>query len=263
MNLLRASGLVCAVLLGGCSPEVVDLVVFGRDAAFELPDAGGKGESEFDASVENRDASTSERDARARTDADSELDAARGGCTSKNDCAPQETCSFTGCGSKRGTCVPLPSTCYGEPSKTEICGCDGFKYFNDCLRLHSGATLDSTCGALHTCDANLACPALNGEPTYCSRVAAGRTMCGRPSQQERACYVMPSVCPPYQETDYYSSCDAFPTGNGSSAEFCFSLCDAIKSSAPLWRTSLTRCAFLPRLGGGGGGFPGGGFTSQP
>lgn len=272
MKLVRASWLVCSVLLGACQPEVVELVVYGRDGAIDSPDTGARDEPELDANTEPvRDASTSsnERDARARNDA--EGDAGRGGCSSKSDCGPQETCSFTGCGSKRGTCVSLPNNCGAEPSKSDICGCDGYKYFNECVRLQKGATLDPSCSMQHPpCDANQPCAPLNGETTYCSRVVTGRTMCGRSGQQERVCYVMPSSCFVW-EADYYSSCEVFP---GTNFELCYgSLCDAIKSSAdapksftPLWRTTGSRCgAFINRMGGGpgGGGFPGGGFSPPP
>lgn len=257
-----------ALLLSACSPEQVDLVVFGTDAGGALtPDAGMPFEGDLDASRERpSDAGTPVVDFDARVRMEAGIDGGRL-CMSKSDCGPAQTCEPSACGSKTGVCVASSMFC-NEKHEPE-CGCDGLTYYSPCLRRRYGVARDPECRMQRKCEAGPCAPhPATGELVYCSHYLEDRAMCRQQSSGERICYVLPQACPSYSEGDVYSWCDAPSSGTGGAGggggpEFnCISKCEAIKIPTqvpsswglvlPFAATQRERCM---RSGPGGGVFP--------
>lgn len=259
MIAVRPPLLACLLVLVGCSPEVVQLVHF-------TDDAGGEGDSnelsepepepvrDQDAS-RPRDAGTSGRmDASVRPEFDAwirpepDLDAgpmARA-CESNAGCRTGEFCNISGCAVKRGTCATRPEICGGEQAPNPVCGCDGIRYFNDCLRKSAGVPLDPSCSNTHPCgDRGQSCPG----DADCARLSC--------DGKEGQCWVVPASCGLYFGGDLFVSCDA---GVGGAGSVCMNACQAIQLQQPVMKT---RCSSPWGPGGFTGGFPpSGGFPTN-
>ena len=273
MKMSRAALFVLSAL-AGCGPDVIDLALFGLDAgggAGATLDAGAQGEGELDADPPRAamDAALDtgrmqfEFDARMRGDADRGDADRSSGCTGKDDCAAGQVCDIVGCSpnSRRGTCVAA-ETCDGDFEP--VCGCDGFKYFNDCIRRKHGAAKDGECATVRSCGNN-SCPTrADGVTAHCG-VITQRTM-GVCRSGDRACYVLPESCsniPANAPSTYevYAFCDPNISVNVTGGwEICQSACEMLKLGLPIMRTQYSRCARFSSGGGapGGGGTPGGG-----
>lgn len=265
MRMSGAAHLFALLSLPGCAPEVIDLAMFGADSGASAPlDAGSPSEEgELDGgdlldggSDAGYDAgsTTAALDARVREDA--QIDASRSGCRGPEDCGPNQMCDFIGCAADRtGRCVPSPTFCNGAAD--EVCGCDGLKYFNECLRRSARVAKDESCAQLDPCDRNTPCPAGPTGRTYCSHLLT-RSQCSRPNQAMRACYVMPESCSFGDALggDLFSACDAQASGGTAPGyELCYTPCQAIKLQSAFAPTRWDRCA-PPPSGGGGPGFSG-------
>jgi hypothetical protein len=234
--------------LVGCSPEVVELVHFADDAEAQAPgDAGEDTGTEMESSpgLDAGRGTGSELDARVRPPFFDFDAGAQRGCSSNDDCSMQDYCLMTSCGAKRGTCTLRPSFCTGEQGPA-ICGCDGLRYFNDCLRAYYGANVDPTCLALRPCSSTAPCPEHPDHAApFCSNLYRSQCRQGPP---ERYCWVMPAQCGPNTlGGDLFMACDAPSSGSDS----CLSVCEAIKTEVAYGHVSRS-CG--PRTGPSGSDF---------
>jgi hypothetical protein len=220
--------MLCLFALGGCDAEVVELVRYGSDAA-QAGDVGTQYDASSDGEVEPlSDAGpSSELDARVRPpfgELDSGVQSRT--CGGHDDCAATEYCSLPICTAKRGTCMPSGFMCSANYSPT--CGCDGVKYFNDCLRTKQKASADPSCTFIRPCTntgpTTTTCPL---SAAVCSNFFLDRSC--RPGQAIRECWVLPTVCPRDIGGDQYVACGAV----GTAAESCVNTCEAIKLQAQL------------------------------
>lgn len=142
-------------------------------------------------------------------------------CGDKLDCMPGWICEKQGCDTPSGVCVPWPPACF--PNYNPVCGCDGVTYWNDCLRLRSGARLagpDICRAGACTCEVGSDC---NVPYASCSHLLPpGETMCGH---GEGACWVLPPQCPPPpQDAKLWRECK--PPDQGGMGG-CLDMCSAI------------------------------------
>lgn len=142
-------------------------------------------------------------------------------CSEQPDCMPGWICEKQGCDAPTGICVPWPPACF--PNYNPVCGCDGVTYWNDCIRLRSGAGLagpDICRAGACTCEVGADC---NVPYASCSHLLPpGETMCGH---GEGACWVLPPQCPPPpQDAKLWRECKP-PEAGGMGG--CLDMCAAI------------------------------------
>lgn len=202
------AGIVLA--LASCGPDTVELVRFASDAQVAPRD----------------DATTAlERDAGAPFEAGSALPGSEDAgarprtCDSKSDCFDDEYCEKPACGLTTGACQKRPLVCNSELSPE--CGCDGFMYFNTCLRQRAatGRAQDRSCLTRRCSDGGPGCPGAS----YCVRSTSDGFAC-RGTFRE-ACWILPGACGPAMGGgDRYSPCEG--------PELCLDLCSAITTERP-------------------------------
>jgi hypothetical protein len=236
----------CLFALTGCAePEVVVLVRFDSDAAQDSDGSLHQGMS-VDAEAEPPPfdgGNSSTLDARVRPPFP-ELDSGLRACGSNEECKATEYCSLPSCTAKRGgTCMPIDSPCF-ESFNPGVCGCDGVKYFSDCLRKKQRVTADPSCAEHRACASTG--PTTSTCPLYavCSNLFTDRSC--RPGQALRECWVLPTECPRVLGGEQYVACSAFGTGT----ETCVNACVAIWSQAPF---AEVRSCGPPRGTGGPSG----------
>lgn len=147
-------------------------------------------------------------------------------CTQNSDCPdPNMYCEHDSCDSVAGTChFPPPSCPNIEDPK---CGCDGFTYFNDCLRKLAGVSAADDGECNHhavTCDSNgVGC---GNSGALCARLGffGTPTACGPTTGR---CWILPSTCPaPDNDNDMdglrWDECSA-----DAGAAHCSDTCTAI------------------------------------
>jgi hypothetical protein len=141
-------------------------------------------------------------------------------CHSMSDCPSSAYCQKTSCGDAQGTCTLRPVSCPSDES--DVCGCDGVVYWNDCLRQRDGveSAISGFCGAhFSTCGRpdDPPCPVDDG---VCVRIAPRLDMCEMP---DGFCWVPPDSCPPDAGGERLASCTMPPV--------CTDLCQALISQA--------------------------------
>ena len=141
-------------------------------------------------------------------------------CSDQEPCELGWTCERQGCDAPTGVCVPWPPACF--PSYNPVCGCNGVTYWNDCIRLRSGAGLagpDICRVGACTCEVGADC---NVPYASCSHLLPPGAMCGK---GEGACWMLPPVCPPPPpDAKLWRECT--PPDQGGQGG-CLDLCGAI------------------------------------
>jgi hypothetical protein len=145
-------------------------------------------------------------------------------CMEARDC-PGEYCEMGSCGAiDGGTCQPLPTTCALD-TPTDVCGCDGVVYLNDCTRKMARVAMHQPClppPAFLLCEDATTCPPVpDGLRRVCGR--AGGCVDPSKSQQGGVCYVLPATCPP-DNSALFAPCDG--------THQCMGFCNAIGSEQP-------------------------------
>ncbi len=152
-------------------------------------------------------------------------------CATTNDCPPAAYCALPGCGASLGECTLRPVAC--PSAESEVCGCDGAIYWNDCLRQRDGVesatpgfcdTIFTTCGGPQ----DGPCPVPDA---VCGHVSPGGPGgCGGPSG---VCWVLPDTCPVDAGGPPLASCSMPPA--------CTDLCTALRSGSPYARANPGEC----------------------
>jgi len=153
-------------------------------------------------------------------------------CGATSDCPPLAYCAMTSCGDSLGECTLRPLACPSEES--EVCGCDGAIYWNDCLRQRDGvesatpgfcATSFTTCGGPQ----DGPCPVPDA---VCGHVSPeGQGLAG--VQSIRRLLVLPDTCPVDAGGPPLASC--------STPQVCADLCSALRSGSPYARAQPGEC----------------------
>lgn len=142
-------------------------------------------------------------------------------CGSNFDCMPGWLCEKRGCDAPTGVCVPWPVFCPPDPAP--VCGCDGVTYWNDCIRLKSGARLEAfdQCRATAcSCEVGADCPVPYAS---CSHLLPPGEMCGHGMG---ACWVLPPQCAPSADSKMWRECKPPEPGQ---LPGCLDTCRAIAS----------------------------------
>jgi hypothetical protein len=145
-------------------------------------------------------------------------------CDDNADCMLGWQCEKRGCSEPTGECVPYPPFCVPNPAP--VCGCDGVTYWNDCLRLRSGArlfALDPCRATACTCEVGTDCVVPPLTYASCSHLLPFGAMCGHGSG---ACWVLPPQCDPNLDFRRWLECK--PPEPGESPA-CVDTCTAIAS----------------------------------
>jgi hypothetical protein len=154
-----------------------------------------------------------------------------GTCTNNADCQPTAYCAKDSCAAMTGSCRLRPLLC--DANSSPHCGCDGVTYWNDCLRMQSGAAAatNGECAVAATCTNSDAtdCPV---EGASCARLLPGGPNC--PNDTIGACWVLPPDCPTgAAPSERWHTCDA-PNN-------CEDTCAAIRSGTPHQRNFGPGC----------------------
>lgn len=145
-------------------------------------------------------------------------------CSVESDCMLGWQCEKQGCSDTEGVCVPWPPFCPSNPAP--VCGCDGITYWNDCIRLQSGARLaafDQCRASACTCEVGTDCTVPTGTYASCSHLLPSGAMCGHGIG---ACWVLPAQCDPSADKRLWRECKPPDPGE---VPGCLDTCSAIAS----------------------------------
>jgi hypothetical protein len=148
-------------------------------------------------------------------------------CAESDACAPGMYCEKAQCDDRSGLCQFIRSDCTGPQT---VCGCDGFTYYNDCLRqlaLTSLRAPEQCQQFAKRCSAPEGIEGPCPPGSYCSLVVPPHVDCNR---AEGVCWVLPDECPASTGWPMWDLCGGGPPCNGSFT--CLDSCNAIRCSAP-------------------------------
>ena len=150
---------------------------------------------------------------------------ATGDCSDNDDCPVSWVCAKLDCLATTGVCEPRPVFCPPEP--LPVCGCDHVTYWNDCVRLQSGAlgAAPGECRAdAMPCDSGADCGVANAS---CARFVPKDGVCD--NQAPGVCWVAPPLCEPGIEPLRWKPCGP----NAPDPPKCVDTCEAIVSECPV------------------------------
>ncbi len=145
-----------------------------------------------------------------------------GPCLQSSDCEEGFFCSKADCLADGGTCQGRPAASDCPSEFGAACGCDGVKYWNDCLRRVAGVNPSNCLGqSTPPCQSSAECPGADAG-AVCSKLGCGLPYGG-------ICWVLPASCP--ADTIYtipvtFERCS-------SPGECGLDLCSAIRSEEPV------------------------------